>query len=250
MDSLVSTSSETEGTGAAIAGYLDALSVGTAPGPKNAKAVATYLDTLGGSGGGEIPQPFKKRFTPEVKAKAAPAAVQPVPVAAAPVVEKTAPVAAAPEPVATASSPDYSKFDSRLKEIESQGSSTTSMIQQYDSRLNTIETRVTSLESKVEAIPDQVYEKMEAWQSKADLKLSEEVKKIIAVLSPEAQEPPSTPAPVAPVAPPPAPVPAPVTSSTPASTPAAATMPNSMLASNATPGPKKSYGLGNASWKK
>lgn len=250
MDSLVSTSSQTQGSGAAIAGYLDALSVGSAPAPKNAKAVATYLDTLGGSSGGEIPKPFAKRFTPEVKAKPAPVAAKPAPVvvAAAPVVEKPAPVAAAP--VAAAPSPDFSKFDSRLKQIESQGSSTTSMIQQYDSRLNTIETRVTSLESKVEAIPDQVYEKMEAWQSKADLKLSEEVKKIISVLTPEAQEPPSTPAPAAPVAPPPAPVPAPVISSSPVSTPAAATRPNSMLAGNAAPGPKKSYGLGNASWKK
>ncbi len=249
LDSLVSTSSQTAGTGAAIAGYLDALSVGTVPAPKNAKAVATYLDTLGGSSGGEIPKPFAKRFTPEPKAKPTPVAAKPAPVAPAPVVEKPAPVAPAPiapAPVAAAPSPDFSKFDSRLKEIESQGSSTTSMIQQYDSRLNTIETRVTSLESKVEAIPDQVYEKMEAWQSKADLKLSEEVKKIIAVLTPEAQDPPSTPAPVAPVAPPPAPV----VSSSPVSTPATATRPNSMLAGNAAPGPKKSYGLGNASWKK
>lgn len=257
MDSLVPTSSQTGSTGAAIAGYLDALSVGTAPGPKNAKAVATYLDTLGGSSG-EIPKPFAKRFTPTGKSKPTPVAAKPAPVAAAPapVVEKSTPVAAAPvaaAPVPAAPSPDFSKFDSRLKEIESQSSSTTSMIQQYDSRLDTIETRVTSLESKVDAVPDQVFQKMEAWQSKADLKLSEEVKKIISVLTPEAQEPPATPAPVAPVAPPPAPVPAPVApvASSTASTPAAATMPNSMLASNAAPaGPKKSYGLGNASWKK
>lgn len=241
LDSIASTSSQTQGTGAAIAGYLDALSVGSAPPPKNAKAVATYLDTLGGSSG-EIPKPFAKRFTPEPKAKPAPVAAKPAPVAPVPV----APAPIAPAPVAAAPSPDFSKFDSRLKEIESQGSSTTSMIQQYDSRLNTIETRVTSLESKVEAIPDQVYEKMEAWQSKADLKLSEEVKKIIAVLTPEAQDPPSTPAPIAPVAPPPAPV----MSSSPVSTPAAAIRSNSMLAGNAAPGPKKSYGLGNASWKK
>mmetsp|Transcript_26306 Transcript_26306/g.43403 ORF Transcript_26306/g.43403 Transcript_26306/m.43403 type:complete len:666 (-) Transcript_26306:134-2131(-) len=253
MDSLVPTSSRTGSTGTAIAGYLDALSVGTAPGPKNAKAVATYLDTLGGGSTGEIPKPFAKRFSPTAKAKPTQVAAKPAPVAAAaPVAAKPTPAASA-APVAAMPSPDFSKFDYRLKEIESQGSSTTSMIQQYDSRLNTIETRVTSLESKVDAIPDQVFQKMEAWQSKADLKLSEEVKKIISVLTPEAQEPPATPAPVAPVAPPPAPVPAPmpapVVSDT-VSSPAAASMPNSMLASNAAPGPKKSYGLGNASWKK
>jgi len=249
MDSLAPTSSVGESSGAAIAGYLDALSVGTAPAPKNAKAVATYLDTLGGSSG-EIPKPFAKRFTPSGKAKSTPVAAQPAPVAAAPapVAAKPTPVAAAP--VAAAASPDFSGFDSRLSAIESQGSSTSSMIQQYDSRLNTIETRVTSLESKVDAIPDQVFEKMEAWQSKADLRLSEEVNKIIAVLSPEAQEPPSTPAPVAPVASPPAPVPAPVIPSTPASTPAAAAMSNPMLAGKAASAPKKGYGLGNASWKK
>ena len=242
LDSLGSTSSERESTGAAIVGYLDALSVGTAPGPKNAKAVATYLDTLGGSSG-EIPKPFSP-----------PGKANPAPVAAAPAVEDIpAPVVPTPveepAPVTAAPSPEFSQFDSRLKEIESQGSSTSSIIQKYDSRLNTIETRVTSLESKVDAIPDQVYEKMDAWQSKADLRLSEEVKKIISILTPEAQDPPSTPAPVAPVVPPPAPVPAPVAAPVVASTPAAVAMDNPMLAGNAASAPKKSYGLGNASWK-
>jgi len=232
MDSLQPTSSQ-KSTGAAIAGYLDALSVGTAPGPKNAKAVATYLDTLGGSSGVSVPKAFSPR-----KANPAPVAAKPAPVAA-----KSAPV--------VAPSPDFSSFDSRLKQIESQGSSTSSIIQQYDSRLTTIETRVTSLESKVDAIPDQVFQRMDAWQSKADLRLSEEVKKIIAVLTPEAQEPAA-----APVAPTPTasasvastmpPKPAPEMSST----PAAAAMSNPMLAGKAASAPKKGYGFGSGNWKK
>ena len=114
---------------------------------------------------------------------------------------------------------------------------------------------MTSLETKVDAIPDQVFEKMEAWQTKADVRLSEEVKKIIDVLAPEAQEPPSAPAPVAPAPVAAAPVaPAPVVVAAPSApfsplqgAPASS---NPMLNGQAASAPKKGYGFGSGAWKK
>jgi len=234
LDSLVTSSSPRESTGAAVVGYLDALSVGTAPPPKSAAAVKTYLDTISASSSSARPAPFSK----QVKARSTPIAASPI-----------ASVAAKPAPVAAVPTPDLSRFDSRLKQVETQGANASYQIKQYDSRLTKIETRVTSLEAKVDAIPDQVFNKMEAWQSKADVRLSEEVKKIIDVLSPETQQPPSPP-PAAPVLPSPVPPPpAPVVSATVAPV-AAAVRPNPMMKSTPASAPKKGYGKSSGGWKK
>lgn len=142
-------SSATGGSpGAAFASYLDALSEGSAPPPSSAKAVKTYLDTLNGTGDSAV----------------APVAVAPEqPVApAAPVVAAVEP---APEPVAVVAtaSPDFSI---------------------YDNRLISIEDRVTSLEGKVDDLPDQVFAKIEAWQTQQEGRLTEEVKKVVNALAP------------------------------------------------------------------
>lgn len=60
---------------------------------------------------------------------------------------------------------------------------------QYDNRLTSIEGRVTSLEMKVDKLPDQVFEKIEAWQSQYETRMSDEVKKIVRAMQGPAVEP-------------------------------------------------------------
>ena len=59
-----------------------------------------------------------------------------------------------------------------------------SYIGALDRRLSGVEERVTSLEGKVDALPDQVFEKLEALQVKRQDQLSEEVKKISKSIAP------------------------------------------------------------------
>lgn len=152
--------------GAAFASYLDALSEGSAPPPSSAKAVKTYLDTL--NGGSSAVEPMQQKPAP-----AAP--MQPIAAAVA-VVE--------PAAVSAPTSPDFSV---------------------YDNRLTNIEDRVTSLESKVDELPDKVFEKIEAWQTQHEGRLTAEVKKIVSALAP----PPAPPAEPVAVVEAPTPVPEP-----------------------------------------
>lgn len=129
--------------GAAFTSYLDALSAGSAPPPSSAKAVKTYLDTLAGYVSAS-PQSETREAMESPIVAAEPA--QPEPVAAV---------------AAEQQGPDFSGFDDRLTHIEG---------------------RVSGLETKVDALPDQVFAKIEAWQTRHEERLGEEVKKIVAAL--------------------------------------------------------------------
>jgi len=132
--------------GAAFTSYLDAVSTGAAPPPKSAKAVKTYLNTLNG---GAAPSDS----SPVVSSK--PKVGMPSPVVTAPEATPLPP----PAPIIpTTPSVDSSEFDGRLTFIEG---------------------RVADLERKVDNIPDQVFEKIEAWQSSQNDKLSDVVKGIV-----------------------------------------------------------------------
>eukprot|EP00581_Thalassiosira_minuscula_P009851 CAMPEP_0183705824 /NCGR_PEP_ID=MMETSP0737-20130205/2830_1 /TAXON_ID=385413 /ORGANISM="Thalassiosira miniscula, Strain CCMP1093" /LENGTH=598 /DNA_ID=CAMNT_0025933079 /DNA_START=85 /DNA_END=1881 /DNA_ORIENTATION=- len=112
----------------------------------------------------------------------------------------------------------------------------------FDNRLTSIEGRVTDLETKVGQIPDKVFEKVEALQSRNEERVSNEVKKIIEAVAPSAPEP---------VAEVPTPEPEPVA---PAPAVQANPLGSAIPERSAMPQPmgefKKGYGFGSgASWK-
>lgn len=230
----------TDGEAEAIAGYLDSLGdeedaaappAAAAPGKKKAGAAFTsYLDALSS---GEAPPPSSAKAVKtylDVLSGAAPApdavVVESVP--------EPAPMAVAP------AGPDLSEFDDRITSIEG---------------------RVTSLETKVDQIPDQVFAKVEAWQSGNEERLSAEVKKIVEAMTPP---PPAEAAAPEAIVEAPSPEPEPVAEAVPepvfepAPEPAAPVVPASPIGAiperSGMPqpgaGPKKGFGLGGgASWK-
>ncbi|KAL3777522.1 hypothetical protein ACHAW5_001337 [Stephanodiscus triporus] len=124
----------------------------------------------------------------------------------------------------------------------------------YDDRLTSIEGRVATLETKVDELPDRVFEKIEAWQTRQEGRLTEEVRKIVNTLTsalPAARVESSPPP--APAAPPtPAPVPPAAAAVVPASPLAGAIpeRPGVPRAGAAAPGPRKGYRFGGGSpWK-
>lgn len=210
--------------GEAFASYLNVLSEGSAPPPSSAKAVKTYLDNIGGGG--------VARKAAWNKSAASGPAVAATPAQPA-MVEPT--VAAAPYP-------DFSAYDGRLTNIEG---------------------RVSTLETKVDELPDRVFEKIEAWQSGQEERITSEVRKIVETLAPP--PPPVAVAAAAPVAepvvvveaPPPVPEPvaavpepaAPVVPASPlGSIPQRSGMPQAGDASGFKKGGFK-FGGGGASWK-
>lgn len=60
----------------------------------------------------------------------------------------------------------------------------------YDDRLTGIEGRVSTLEAKVDDLPDRVFEKIEAWQTRQEGRLAGEVGKIVDALASAAVAPP------------------------------------------------------------
>lgn len=152
LDSLGSNTSgagEKKKVGAAFTSYLDALSAGSAPPPSSAQAVKTYLDTLNGT------LAARKLVTSPIIPSFA---QQPPPAAST----------SLPPVAANTITPDFA---------------------QYDNRLTSIEGRVSSLEMKVDKLPDQVFEKIEAWQTKYEARMSEEVKKIVRAMQGPPVEP-------------------------------------------------------------
>ena len=134
--------------GLAFANYLDALSAGSAPPPSSAKAVKTYLDTLNGTAGAAFSARMKRERLD--------------PLGQSPTI---ATVGRTPDPfdaVVATNSPDFA---------------------QYNTRLSSIEVRVSSLETKVDELPDRVFDKIEAWQSRQEGRMADEVRKIVNVLS-------------------------------------------------------------------
>eukprot|EP00579_Thalassiosira_antarctica_P015968 CAMPEP_0201949002 /NCGR_PEP_ID=MMETSP0903-20130614/55752_1 /ASSEMBLY_ACC=CAM_ASM_000552 /TAXON_ID=420261 /ORGANISM="Thalassiosira antarctica, Strain CCMP982" /LENGTH=665 /DNA_ID=CAMNT_0048492199 /DNA_START=87 /DNA_END=2084 /DNA_ORIENTATION=- len=208
--------------GAAFTSYLDALSGGSAPPPSSAKAVKTYLDTLNGT------------VDAAASSKAMSESLQQSPIVEA-AWEQPEAVVEAPEPMYQG--PDMSEFDGRLTNIEG---------------------RVTNLEIKVDQIPDQVFAKVEAWQSMHEERLTNEVKKIVEALTPP---PVSTPEPVAePVvmeapepmaeAPTPEPQPEPVATRPIVQATPLGAIPLRPSMPQAGSGPKKGYGFGGGGgWK-
>jgi len=134
--------------GLAFANYLDALSAGSAPPPSTAKAVKTYLDTLNGTAGAAFSARMKRERLD--------------PLGRSPTI---ATVGRTPDPfdaVVATNSPDFA---------------------QYNTRLSSIEVRVSSLETKVDELPDRVFDKIEAWQSRQEGRMADEVRKIVNALS-------------------------------------------------------------------
>jgi hypothetical protein len=141
-----STIVEKRKAGLAFANYLDALSAGSAPPPSSAKAVKTYLDTLNGTAGAAFSARMKRER------------LDPLP-------PTIATVGRTPDPfdaVVVTNSPDFA---------------------QYNTRLSSIEVRVSSLETKVDELPDRVFDKIEAWQSRQEGRMADKVRKIVNALS-------------------------------------------------------------------
>lgn len=220
------------GEAEAIAGYIDSLGEDDAEGPAGKKAGAAFTSYLDALSDGSAPPPSSAKAVKtylDVMSGNTPA---PDAEAAAPPQQEVAePVAAPPQ------GPDFSEFDNRITNIEG---------------------RVTNLENKVDQIPDQVFAKIEAWQSRNEERLSAEVKKIVEAMSapapvaePVVFEAPPSPEPepvveVPVVEPEPEPA-APVVQASPlAAIPMRSSMPQPMEGG----GPKKGFGFGGgASWK-
>lgn len=143
-----STIVEKKKVGLAFANYLDALSAGSAPPPSSAKAVKTYLDTLNGTAGAAFSARMKR--------------------------ERLDPVGQSPTIATVGRTPD--PFDAIVV-------TNSPAFAQYNTRLSSIEGRVSSLETKVDELPDRVFDKIEAWQSRQEGRMADEVRKIVNALS-------------------------------------------------------------------
>jgi len=218
LDSLRSTSSKSKrkSTGAANAGYLDALSVSKAPGPKKAKPVATYLDTLAGSSGVSVPKAVSTQ-----KANPAPVAAKPAPVAAAPVAP--APVADTQEFVAAPVAPPPASVPASMTApMPPKPAAVMSSTPAAAAMSNPM------LAGKAASAPKKGYGFGAGnWKNAAP-------PSAFPVSSPPASVPASVTPPMPPVMP---------------TTPAAAAMSNPMLAGKAASAPKKGYGFGAGNWK-
>jgi len=227
LDDIAETGAVAEtGEAQAIAGYIDSLGEDDAEAPAGKKAGAAFTSYLDALSAGSAPPPSSAKAVKtylDVMSGTTPA----------PDSEAAEPVTAAPQ------GPDFSEFDNRITNIEG---------------------RVTSLENKVDQIPDQVFAKVEAWQSSNEERLSAEVKKIVEALSapapvaepvvfeaPPSPEPEPEPVVEVPVV---EPEPEPATPVVQASPLAAIPMRSSMPQPMEGGGPKKGFGIGGgASWK-
>ncbi len=163
----VATSNEVK----AIVGYLDSLGSSTSTFGEKKKVGAAFTSYLDALSAGSAPPPSSAQAVKtylDTLNGAVPARM----LVTSPVIPSSSqpsPVASAPLPVAsTTSTPDFA---------------------QYDNRLTSIEGRVASLETKVDRLPDQVFEKIEAWQTKYEARMSEEVKKIVRAMQGPPVEP-------------------------------------------------------------
>ena len=163
----VATSNEVK----AIVGYLDSLGSKTSAIGEKKKVGAAFTSYLDALSAGSAPPPSSAQAVKtylDTLNGAVPARML-VTSPAIPSSSQPPPPSSAPLPVAsTTSTPDFA---------------------QYDNRLTSIEGRVASLETKVDRLPDQVFEKIEAWQTKYEARMSEEVKKIVRAMQGPPVEP-------------------------------------------------------------
>ncbi|KAL3807751.1 hypothetical protein ACHAXA_003380 [Cyclostephanos tholiformis] len=176
-----------------IKGYLDNLAdTGAVATTEEVTAIVGYLGSLGGDGA-----PFSPSTTPEKKRVGAAFASYLDALSAG-----SAPPPSSAKAVKTYldtlnGSPDAARSvrvqrEAALPPATSKLTSPTDAVAAasgawdyaaYDNRLTSIEGRVSTLETKVDELPDRVFEKIEAWQTRQEGRLTEEVRKIVNALA-------------------------------------------------------------------